>query len=256
MSAASSVSFIFSLCHSIPRMVVPTFTARCTMHRKIAEGVFEFTITKPADFSFRAGQFIMFLVPLVENPADIQPRAFSVASAPSEEELLFVVKIKEGGRAGRWMAEVLREGTEVSFQGPFGKFLLTEENRPLLFIATCSGIAPLRSLAVDTLTRGDERRMDIVFGVRSEPHIFWKEDWEALARAHGNLHFHLALTQPASGWQGLKGRVQVIAEQVAPDLPDRAVYACGNPSMIKEVKELCFGTWHVPPAQLHVEGYI
>ncbi|MDD5751442.1 MAG: FAD-binding oxidoreductase [Candidatus Peribacteraceae bacterium] len=237
-------------------MVTPTFQSRCTLHRKIAEGVFEFTITKPEGFSFKAGQFIMFLVPLVEKPDDIQPRAFSIASAPEEKELLFIVKIKEGGRAGRWMSEVLREGTEMQLQGPFGEFLLKPGDRPLLFIATCTGMAPLRSLIVDALGHGDTRKMDLIFGVHSEENVFWQKELTELAAQHPQLSLHIALTQPSAAWKGLKGRVQVIAEQVIADLKEREIFACGNPAMLKELKECCFGKWGVNPKDLHVEGYI
>lgn len=237
-------------------MATPTYSARCTLHRKIAEGVFEFTITKPEGFSFKAGQFIMFLVPLVEKPDDIQPRAFSIASAPEEKELLFIVKIKEGGRAGRWMSEVLREGTEVQLQGPFGEFLLKEGDRPLLFIATCTGMAPLRSLMVDALAHGDTRKMDLIFGVHSEENLFWQKELADLAAQHPQLSLHIALTQPSAAWKGLKGRVQVIAERVILDLKEREIFACGNPAMLKELKECCFGKWNVSPEYLHVEGYI
>src|SRR3989339_1376298 len=233
-----------SLSHS-PAMATPTFRSRCTMHRKIAEGVFEFTIQKPADFAFRAGQFIMFLVPLVEKPDDIQPRAFSIASAPGEQELLFIVKIKEGGRAGRWMSEVLREGTEVQFQGPFGEFLLKPGDRPLLFISTCTGVAPLRSLLVDAIARGDMRTIDLIFGVRDETHLFWQSELAELAKQHQHSTLHAALTQPSAAWKGLKGRVQIIAEQVIPDLAQREIFACGNPAMLKDIKECCFGKWKI-----------
>ncbi|MFH0851449.1 MAG: FAD-binding oxidoreductase, partial [Candidatus Peregrinibacteria bacterium] len=106
-------------------MPLPTYSARCTGHRQIAHDVFEFTLAKPEGFSFRAGQFVMFLVPLADNLSDVQGRAFSVASAPSEPSLLFVAKIKQGGRAGQWIAEMLKEGDDVKFQGPLRNFTLT-----------------------------------------------------------------------------------------------------------------------------------
>ncbi|TSC99703.1 MAG: phenol hydroxylase [Candidatus Peregrinibacteria bacterium Greene1014_49] len=101
-------------------MPVPSFTTTCLGNRIIARDVYEFLLQKPEGFSYKAGQFVLFDVPLMENPADIQTRAFSIASAPQEKELLFVAKMKEGGRASRWIAEALNAGSSVRLQGPFG----------------------------------------------------------------------------------------------------------------------------------------
>ena len=38
----------------------------CTRNEKIAEGIYEMVFTKPAGFFFKAGQFVLFDVPLIE----------------------------------------------------------------------------------------------------------------------------------------------------------------------------------------------
>ncbi|MDD5623854.1 MAG: FAD-binding oxidoreductase [Candidatus Peribacteraceae bacterium] len=236
-------------------MPVPTHTVRCTRHKKIATAVFEFALEKPKGFTFQAGQFVLFQVPLAGNPQDIQPRAFSIAASPEEGELLFVAKIKEGGRAGRWISEALRVGSAVSFQGPLGAFLLdAKTQKDCLFIATCTGVAPLRSQIVSALTRGDTRRMDLLFGVRSEENMFWKNDFEDLAKRHPNFHVHFALSQPSGAWTGLKGHIQDVLSQAVPDFARRSIYICGNTEMTKEVKALCLAAG-TPKEEVHMEGY-
>lgn len=238
-------------------MPTPTFTARCTGHRTIAHDVFEFTLTKPSDFSFKAGQFVMFQVPLAGNPADVQGRAFSVASAPSEPELLFVAKIKQGGRAGVWISQMLKEGDDVQMQGPLGNFTLAESGEEkLLFLATCSGIAPLRSHIVEALHNGDTRPMDLIFCVRSEEDLFWHDSLAVLQNAHPNFRLHVTLSQPTPAWQGLAGHVQDIAPQVITDLPQRSIYVCGGPEMVKALKEKALAEWRIPKERIHAEDYV
>lgn len=250
-------------------MPTPTYSARCTGHRKIAHDMYEFTLAKPEGFSFRAGQFVMFLVPLVDNPSDVQGRAFSIASAPSEKELLFVAKIKQGGRAGRWISEMLKAGDDVHFQGPLGNFTLAQHpnevsgaglapkgEQKLLFLATCSGIAPLRSHIVEALHQSDTRAMDLVFCVREEKNLFWKAELEEMATAHPNLHVHISLSQPSPAWKGNSGRVQDVASAVIPDLPGRSVYVCGGPEMVKAVRAKAQEEWKIPKERIHSEDYI
>ncbi|MBI3619465.1 hypothetical protein HY213_05540, partial [Candidatus Peregrinibacteria bacterium] len=59
-------------------MPLPVHTIRCLSLRVIAPDVYEVVFTKPEGFSFRAGQFVLFDVPLIENRDDIQTRAFSI----------------------------------------------------------------------------------------------------------------------------------------------------------------------------------
>lgn len=254
-------------------MPLPTFSARCITHRKIAHEIFEFTLEKPQGFSFRAGQFVMFQVPLFDNPSDVQSRAFSIASAPSEPELLFVAKIKEGGRAGRWISEMLRAGDAVTWQGPLGIFTLAphptlslpkgsgagvapQGEQKLLFLATCSGVAPLRSQIVEALHAGDTRVMDLVFCVRNEEGVFWQQSFEDLQREYPNVHVHLTLSKPSVEWRGLAGRAQDTAARVISDLAERSIYVCGGPEMVKAVKEKALTEWKIPKERIHAEDYV
>ncbi len=238
-------------------MPVPTFTVVCTKKRIIARDVYEIVLTKPAGFAFKPGQFVLFDVPLIDNPADVQTRAFSIASMPSEFELLFAIKLVPGGRASRWVKEMVEEGSEIVIKGPFGNFLLDPTpDRSLLFIATGTGIAPFRSQIVDALERGDTRKIDLIFGVMAEQDLFWMEELDALAKKYPHFCTHVTLTSPSAGWTGHRGRVQALAPKIVTEFANTLVYACGNPDMTKEVKTLATTEWGLDRKAVHIEGYI
>lgn len=238
-------------------MPTPTLQTTCLRNSRIARDIYEFVLEKPADFTFQPGQFFLFSVPLVENLADIQPRAFSIASSPDESELLFVAKMKEGGRASRWILELLKPETTVSIQGPMGFFLLDREtSKDYLFICTSTGVAPFRSMIRDVLLAGDKRRIDLVFGARAEDDLFWMEELTTLTKQYENFFLHLALSNPSEQWKGHRGRVQTLVPQIVRDFSEKCVYVCGSPDMTKEVKGLCIEQWGVLKEDLHVEGYI
>lgn len=223
----------------------------------IAKDIYEFAFEKPEGFTFKAGQFVLFDIALKGNPADIQTRAFSIASSPAEKDLLFVAKMKEGGRASIWIAEELQEGTVARIQGPFGNFKLdTETDKEYVFIATSTGVAPFRSQILEALARGDTRRMDLVYGVRAEEDLFWKEEFQKLAQQHENVFIHTPLTGPKENWDGHKGRVQTLVPLIVQDFSRKSVYVCGSPDMTKELKQICLEQWGMEKKDLHVEGYI
>ncbi len=238
-------------------MPVPSYQLRCTKNERIASGIYEFHFEKPDNFLFKAGQFVLFDVPLINNPADIQTRALSIASSPGEPELIFVNKQKEGGRASTWIEKVLRPGMEVRIQGPFGNFLIDEtSDKDFLFIATSTGVAPFRSQILDMMSNGSSKKMDLVFGVRSEEDLFWKKEFEEMTNAFPKVFVHFPLSSPTGDWKGHKGRVQTLVPLIVQDITNRQIYICGSPDMTKELKMLCLDEWHVEKKDLHVEGYI
>ncbi len=237
-------------------MPTPSYQIHCTRNERIANGIYEITFEKPAGFDFIPGQFILLDVPLIENPYDIQTRSYSLASAPSEDELLLVLKMKEGGRASRWVEETLKPGDIVRMQGPTGRFQLDREtNKDWLMICTSTGIAPFRSQLVAFLSE-ETRRIDLIFGVRSVEDLFWSNWLNDLARKHENLSVYITLTNPSENWQGLHGRVQSIVPNICTDFSRTQLYVCGNPEMTKEIKTMALEVWGVAKDDFHMEGYI
>ena len=237
-------------------MKTQEYNVVCTRNEKIAEGIYEMVFTKPEGFTFKAGQFVLFDIALIDTPSDIQTRALSIASTPDEAELLFIAKMNPGGRISRWIEEKLQPGTEVLMKGPFGFFTLKETTNDSLWIATSTGIAPFRSMLPQAMVAHPERRIDLVFGVRNEERLFWKEELEKLTQRHENFFLHLALSDPSTAWKGHRGRVQTLVPLITKDFTMKDVYVCGSPEMTKDVKRLCLEEWGVEKGRLHVEGYI
>lgn len=247
-------------------MSVPSFILTCTDRSLKARTAYEVAFSRPAELQFRPGQFVLFDVPHPDAPDDIQTRAFSIASAPQEDRLRFLITLKQTGtaedgspllgRASRWVSEQLHTGMQVRIQGPFGTFCLRESDRPLLFIATGSGIAPFYSMARHLSETADTRDIDIVCCMRSEEDLLWQDEWRQLEQAHPNLQYHQMLSRPSNTWNGLQGRVQQRTPELIANLPERDVYICGNPDMTKDVKTLALHTWGVPKEFVHAEGYI
>ncbi|OGJ64422.1 hypothetical protein A3C37_01520 [Candidatus Peribacteria bacterium RIFCSPHIGHO2_02_FULL_53_20] len=136
-------------------------------------------------------------------------------------------------------------------------FTLKPENaKEYLFIATSTGVAPFRGQIIDALQSGDMRRMDLIFGVRSEEDLFWVEELQKLSTQHPQFSLHCSLSVGSSAWTGHRGRVQTVTKSAVPDAAMRQVYICGSPAMTMEMKKMCMEVWKIDRKDLHVEGYI
>jgi len=238
-------------------MPIPRHDIICTEKALIAKDTYQLRFSRPADWTFKAGQFVLLDIPLVDNPTDIQTRAYSIASEPSEDDILLSVKLKAGGRSSIWVEQTLAVGMHATMQGPFGNFVLPAvSHKPYLFLATGAGVAPFRAQIRELLARDEQHAIDLIFGVRTEDELFWTDEFTALSREHARFSFHPTLTRGDDAWTGHRGRVQSLATFIAPDIAERIVYACGNPDMTKEVKPLALEHWGVPKQDLHVEGFI
>lgn len=206
---------------------------------------------------FTAGQFVLFDVPLLEHPGDIQPRAYSIASAPSEEALLFVIKLVPNGRASGWIEKSVDIGTLVTMKGPFGRFTLDETTtKPYLFVGTGTGVAPLRSQILWALDqRVDTRPMHLLFGVVHLQDMFWEQTWKDVEERHANFRAHVSFLSGEEDWHGEHGSVQERIPQIIGDFSNVSVYLCGAPAIVTELKQFCLQRG-VPKEDIHAEKFV
>ncbi len=186
--------------------------------------------------AFKAGQFLM--ADLVKADGTPHKRAYSIASPPHEcDPLELVIKYEEGGVASEYFFKQLKEGGRFAARAPFGAFVLKEPcPQHLIFIATGTGIAPLRSMIHDLYKRGEAqtRKLWLFLGIRYETEILYDDEWKALAAQHAFTYIP-TISRPKS-WSGETGYVQDKIRKHLPFLEGAKAYACGGDDMMKAVQ--------------------
>lgn len=229
-----------------------TYTARVTRLEDLTHDVRLITLTlnTPPAIPFTAGQFVSFSVPKAGLPYPLT-RPYSIASAPSDTgtiELLLNL-VPEGPGSTYLFAQ--REGDELSFKGPAGTFVLRDyPDRRLLFVATATGIAPIRSMLLARLP--SPTAVHLIWGLRSERDLYFQDELAALAAQHPEFTFRTTLSQPSPAWQGATGRVQPWVQSDVDTVDDMAVYICGSSAMIASVTQLIRARGACP---IHREQY-
>ena len=159
-----------------------THNATVTEIEELAPRVLQLTIAFPAaGFKFQPGQWVNFRFPQGVS------RAYTIASAPERPEALqLCVRVGEG--KGGTALRNMQAGDAVSVEGPYGNFLLPDEDdRPVAFLAGDVGIAPIRSIVLHMLATKDSRPITVLY----EPdrrHILYAADFDPLARARAIVH--------------------------------------------------------------------
>ena len=74
---------------------MPQYTVKLNKREVVAEGTLAFYFDKPADFAFKAGQYLeLILTNPPETDAEGNSRALSIASAPSESHLMVATRMR------------------------------------------------------------------------------------------------------------------------------------------------------------------
>jgi CDP-4-dehydro-6-deoxyglucose reductase len=130
-------------------------------------------------------------------------------------------------------------GATLDVSGPLGRFVRAPaDGSPEIFIGTGTGLAPLRAMLQVALAERGDAPLVVLFGVRAETEILWRQELENLARSVPRVTFEPTLSQAKNGWQGRRGRVQDhLADVVAPHSAGRA-YVCGVGEMVNETVSL------------------
>jgi NAD(P)H-flavin reductase len=218
-------------------MAKATYQARVLSNRLTTQKIFEteLEMIDPEEFHFKAGQFVT--VPVGEKLL----RSYSIASPPRDPKIIHLIVDVSPGGPGSLFFKDLREGDSVSFQGPYGAFWLKPDSEgELVFVATGTGIAPIRGMLLDLYDHGNEERpVKLFYGVRYRDELIYHDELLELAAAHTKFEYHPTISQPQPGtWDGMKGRVTAHIPHYVQSAEGRTAFLCGSKGMLKDVREM------------------
>jgi len=228
-----------------------TFTARLTRSLSLSDQTkhLEFEMQGIPRFDFVAGQWLS--LKHSDSAGQEITRAYSIASPPEEGNgfALCLNRVPHGFMSN-FLCD-LREGEELSCQGPFGDFILRPPVRDTIFIATGTGIAPFRSMlrwVFGKDARHQGKQFWLVFGNRFEADVYYHREFVRLASEHANFHYLPTLSRGGTEWTGRRGYVQ---DHVAATLAGRSdieAYVCGLDKMVQANRDLLEGLGWEPKA--------
>lgn len=219
------------------------------VHREeVAEGTMKFSFERPRGFHYQAGQSVdLILVDPPETDGEGNKRAFSLASAPHEDTLYIVTRLRD--TAFKRVLKAMRPGTALSLDGPFGSFTLHEnKRRPAIFLAGGIGVTPFHSIITDAIVRKLPHKLALFYSNRRPEDAPFLEEFAALARAHPSFTFIPTMTQMEQSkvaWSGEQGYIdaEMLSDRL-PRLPKRAkpiYYLAGPHAMVAAMRKAVSG---------------
>ena len=156
---------------------------------------------------------------------------------PARRRLGVLFRVVPGGRLTPALERAL-PGHRLSLSGLHHRPIL-EEVAPgataVVGLATGSGLGPLWGFAEQALAAGFERPITLFAGFREEEDICLEPELDALQAAYPGFQWHPSLTQPSTGWQGLRGRLGATAPGLIPEPAACHFHLVGNGAMLAEM---------------------
>jgi ferredoxin-NADP reductase len=189
------------------------------------------------DFTFKPGQFITLDLPIGEKRLD-RWRSYSIASAPNGRNSfeLCIVK-KYDGKGTQYLFENIEEGSELTFKGPDGGFVLPETklvNHDLVMICTGTGIAPFRAfLQYIDGENIPHSNIDLIYGARYKSDILYGSELELYKSNISDFSYSIALSREEE-WPNKGYLHQLYETKFKDNIDDKLFYLCGWSAMVDE----------------------
>ena len=255
---------------SLPTVFVNTFRKSSPLSAKVIENRQLFSKGDPENeakhivleisgMSYLEGQSVGVLTPGInEKGKPHAVRLYSIASPGSDigeankvalcvKRLIYTdpeTQEKKRGIASNYLCD-LKAGDKVNLTGPAGRhFLLPVEEeiqRPYLFFATGTGIAPFLGMLYRLLAKGRSPQKDIFLflGVKRQSELIYNEELAAYAE-YDNFHYRFALSREQKNSKGGKLYLHDLIDnsnerkdQIIDTVndPETLIYICGLKGM-------------------------
>jgi CDP-4-dehydro-6-deoxyglucose reductase len=222
---------------------------------KVADDVMLVQLKLPANerLQFLAGQYIDFLLKGGER------RSFSMANPPHGDEFVELhIRHVAGGNFTDHVFGKMKERDILRLEGPLGSFFLREDGtKPIVFVASGTGFAPIKSIIESALHRNVTRPMVLYWGARRPKDLYLNALAEKWAREHPHFRYVPVISEakPEDNWSGRTGFVHRAVMQDLPDLSGYQVYACGVPIMVDSARKDFIAQCQLPEDEFYADSF-
>ncbi len=219
----------------------PTFEATLVSRELVADRTMAFRFAKPADWTYRAGQFVdITLLDPPETDAEGNTRGFSISSAPSEDVIMITTRLRD--TAFKRVLQAMPIATRVMIEGPFGDLRLHHADRPAVLLTGGIGITPFRSILIETIRNGGLPYPVVVLYANRRPQdAAFLDELRELATQDPNLNFVPTMSglDPAEPWVGERGHIDAsMLARHLDGISNAIYYLTGPPGMVKGLRTM------------------
>ncbi len=225
---------------------------------KVADDIMVISLQLPTTDPFRyyPGQYLDFIL------KDGRHRSYSMATPPNGDNLVelhirhtpggaFTDHVFGAGATQMKLREILR------VEAPLGSFFLRDSEKPIVFLASGTGFAPIKAMVEHMIASGSTRPVRLYWGGRRPADLYMDElarGWEAMLPDFRYVPV-VSDALPEDNWQGRGGFVHRAVMEDIPDLSGYQVYACGAPVMVENARRDFIDACGLPEEEFFADAF-
>jgi CDP-4-dehydro-6-deoxyglucose reductase, E3 len=207
---------------------------------KLSHDVMRVKLQLPANdvVQYHAGQYVEFLL------RDGARRAYSMGNAPHTLDaaapmIELHIRHMAGGKFTDHVFGAMKEKEILRIEGPYGSFYLRESEKPIVFLASGTGFAPIKALIEHMQFKNITRPAVLYWGGRRPADLYMDAWVKERCAEMPNLRYVPVVSDalPEDNWAGRTGFVHQAAMQDVPDMSGQQVYACGAPIVVDSAQK-------------------
>lgn len=221
--------------------------------RQETHDVRTFRFSVPRDFTFKPGQFIMLFLD-VDGKED--SRAFSISSSPAQKGYIETTK-KIGDSGYSKKLSTMTEGNRVKIRGPFGLFILEENEKNIMLLAGGIGVTPFRSMVHYVADKKLPNKITLFYSAKTPEDIAFKKEFEELVKRNRNIKIVYTVTRPEESkqkWSGVVGRIDESMIKQHADT-NGLYYVAGPPAMVDAMVAMV-KSMGIPQNRIKIERFV
>ncbi|MEX8193425.1 ferredoxin--NADP reductase [Comamonas guangdongensis] len=211
--------------------------------QEVAQGTMAFHIAKPTGFEFRPGQAFEIQLPGTGSETSTEDRvhAFSIVSAPHENELMFATRMRDS--VYKRALGAMPVGAALDIDGPFGSLTLHKNlARAAVLIAGGIGITPFMSMLRSAAMRQLPQDLVLLYSNRRPEDAAFLSELQTLEQQYPRFRLKATMTDiahSAAGWNGDTRTIDgVWLRQAIEGLAEPIFYVAGPPAMVAAMRQI------------------
>ncbi len=233
--------------------------ATVTKVRVASDRVKLFTLEVPTGGNFKAGQH--YDVRLTAPDGYQAQRSYSLASSPGDTNLIEIaIELIDDGEVSSYFHDSVEPGEMIEVRGPIGGHFTWEPShtKSSIFVAGGSGIAPIISMLRHRFTVKNNAPALLLFSVRTEDDILYREELERMSDNDPSLHVVTTVTRGTSkDWIGNTRRIDqgmIDSALVNTGVKPESAYVCGGSGFVESIADILLDTG-LDFKQIHIERF-
>ena len=208
---------------------------KLTLIRKKTEApnVESFIFSSAEPLSWKAGQFLHYV--LHHEPTDDRgsDRWFTVASAPFENEVMITTRLAdEKGSSFKAALAALPIGESIEISDVDGDFIVDDATQEYVFIAGGIGITPFHSILKEAHHAGMRLRATLLYANR-DTDVPYQEELETLQKDNPALNIHYIISPQRID--------EALIKKIVSDVQKPIFYVSGPEPMVKSLSGILEG---------------